>query len=76
MADILNGCLEMLDLLGLPQAAAHLCAAIEAMPGQSARPPVELENMSDHLAEGTAGPGLRVQVSAADGPPKQPSQQS
>ncbi len=41
IAMILNECLAMLDRLGLTQAATHLSAAIESLPGEKARLPVE-----------------------------------
>ena len=44
LSNILNRCLELLDLMGLPQAAAHLCGAIEALPGQSAVLPLVPED--------------------------------
>ncbi len=47
IAMILNECLAMLDRLGLSQAATHLSAAIESLPGQEARPPVELLELRD-----------------------------
>ncbi|PNP95779.1 hypothetical protein [Sphingobium sp. SA916] len=42
IAKILNKCLSFLDELGLSQAGAHLGAAIDALPGQAAVPPIEL----------------------------------
>lgn len=42
IAGVLNQCLRMLDELGMSQAATHLSAAIEALPGQTAAPPVDL----------------------------------
>ncbi|BAI97465.1 hypothetical protein Sj15T_19000 [Sphingobium sp. TA15] len=42
IAKILNKCLRFLDELGLSQAGAHLGAAIDALPGQAAVPPIEL----------------------------------
>ncbi|WP_084694332.1 hypothetical protein [Sphingobium sp. YBL2] len=42
IARILNRCLGFLDELGLSQAGAHLGAAIDALPGQAAVPPIEL----------------------------------
>ena len=42
IARILNRCLGMLDELGLSRAGAHLGAAIDALPGQSAVPPIDL----------------------------------
>jgi len=45
LADILNSCLAILDRLQLLQAAAHLSAAIELLPGQSALPIVEMEDI-------------------------------
>lgn len=42
IAGVLNQCLWMLDELGMSQSATHLSAAIEALPGQTAAPPVDL----------------------------------
>lgn len=42
IARVLNQCLWMLDELGMSQAATHLSASIEALPGQTAAPPVDL----------------------------------
>ncbi|AEG50696.1 hypothetical protein Sphch_3077 [Sphingobium chlorophenolicum L-1] len=42
IAKILNWCLGFLEELGLSQAGAHLGAAINALPGKAAVPPIEL----------------------------------
>ena len=47
LAGILNSCLALLDRLQLLHAAAHLSAAIEFLPGQSALPIVEVEDISE-----------------------------
>ena len=47
IATILNECLGILDQLGLSQAATHLSIAIEALPGQTALPPMEQMELLD-----------------------------
>ena len=63
IARILNQCLGMLDELGFSLAAAHLGAAINALPGQAAIPPIDL---LDLIADFPVGPA-RLQQQFSDG---------
>lgn len=47
IAGVLNECLWMLDMLGMPQAAIHLNSAIESLPGQKPLIPLDLLEMLD-----------------------------
>lgn len=73
IAKILNRCLGFLDELGLSQAGAHLGAAINALPGQTAVPPIEL---LDLIADLPSVP-LRSQriITARSALPKRPGPQ-
>ncbi|RYL99065.1 hypothetical protein EWH08_15835 [Sphingobium indicum] len=73
IARILNRCLGFLDELGLSQAGAHLGAAINALPGQAAVPPIELLDLIADLP--TVPPGPHRAISARCGLPKPPGRQ-
>lgn len=45
LAGVLNECLSMLDELGMGPAAIHLSAAIEALPGQAALLPANIQDL-------------------------------
>lgn len=71
IAKVLNQCLGFLDELGMSQAATHLSAAINALPGQIALPPIEL---LDLIADGLPAFPSRPErtISAGSDLPKTP----
>lgn len=50
IAMILNECLSVLDQLGLSHAAAQLSFAVETLPGQKARPPMDVLQLLERSA--------------------------